>query len=317
MQFHLLDVPIHFHPTGEKVPVPVHIGVKGDGPCTILLLHGFGDNLHTWSPLIERLQDFELCGRSVRFVCPDLPGFGRSPVSRAFAADYFRNAAELALSIADRWPGDPLICVGNSLGGSVAFLALGVQARAQRTCRISGALLLSPATPRTRTPVFVRLVRTPTYRWLDSLSQRMGAESRHATAYKIAKLGARLELGPTVTPDPKWLNKLAEAYARDGAFQNMGLVAAHLWDALSGRVPEVDAWLEESRRVDCPIILARGEHDPMVSREELENLAEGRPRIRFEPLAGLSHAPQMEDAGRIAELVRELLDEVEQDASPT
>ena len=50
----------------------VHYTVTGDGQRTIVLLHGFSDNLTTWDRIVPRLAV------SHRVIAIDLPGFGRS-----------------------------------------------------------------------------------------------------------------------------------------------------------------------------------------------------------------------------------------------
>ena len=57
----------------EAAPSPVAIARSGDGPRSMVLIHGVGTNRSIWSRAIGTLER----GRTV--VAVDLPGFGDSP----------------------------------------------------------------------------------------------------------------------------------------------------------------------------------------------------------------------------------------------
>lgn len=94
----------------------------GDGPRTIVALHGFGSDASTsFGPLAERMA-----AGGYRFIAPDLPGFGRS--TRLDPADgrpfslqnYASFTAALASSLA---PGARVALVGHSMGAKIALTA--------------------------------------------------------------------------------------------------------------------------------------------------------------------------------------------------
>jgi pimeloyl-ACP methyl ester carboxylesterase len=82
----------------------------------LLLLHGLGGNLASWSPVIEPL----VAHREV--VALDMPGFGRSPALPAGVEPTARNLCAAVLDFYDTLglDGHPHLC-GNSLGGWVAI----------------------------------------------------------------------------------------------------------------------------------------------------------------------------------------------------
>lgn len=91
-----------------------HIRIGAGEP--LLLLHGLGGNLASWSPVIEPLA----AHREV--VALDMPGFGRSPALPAGVEPTARNLCAAVLDLYDTLglEGHPHIC-GNSLGGWVAI----------------------------------------------------------------------------------------------------------------------------------------------------------------------------------------------------
>lgn len=84
----------------------------GRGEKTLVFLHGWGGNHQSWRPIAERLKD--------KFVIYtlDLPGFGASPLPRAFdLADYAREVERFL----EAEKITKAVLVGHSFGGSVAI----------------------------------------------------------------------------------------------------------------------------------------------------------------------------------------------------
>jgi len=94
---------------------PIHRQVTGpeDAPA-LIMIHGFGSSLHTWSGWADRLEsDY----RVVRF---DLPGAGLSPPDPT--GDYSdERAIEIITALMDDLAFDKATLVGNSLGGRIAW----------------------------------------------------------------------------------------------------------------------------------------------------------------------------------------------------
>ena len=99
-------------PTMVQTPAgEVATWTAGEGPTTIVLVHGFGDNSAGWVAVATALA------QEHRVVVVDLPGHGRSDPDAAplaFATVY--DGLDGALSSID----GPLVLVGNSLGGWLA-----------------------------------------------------------------------------------------------------------------------------------------------------------------------------------------------------
>ncbi|MBI5549495.1 MAG: alpha/beta hydrolase [Deltaproteobacteria bacterium] len=95
-----------------RTPLDLRYKVAGEGPTTLVLLHGSFDRLETWDAVTPRLA------RTFRVVALDLLGFGetRNPLG-AYQPDALADGVVLAL---DGLGVQRAVIVGNSLGGAVA-----------------------------------------------------------------------------------------------------------------------------------------------------------------------------------------------------
>lgn len=86
----------------------------------MLLLHGFGDDLHTWDELVDEWDETVFVAR------PDLPGHGGSVNFGTEPADHTRDVAlglieNLVAGLAAQAGSDQVVLVGHSLGGYLAM----------------------------------------------------------------------------------------------------------------------------------------------------------------------------------------------------
>jgi pimeloyl-ACP methyl ester carboxylesterase len=90
----------------------------------LILIHGLGDEADTWRHLIPLLG-----AAGYRVLAPDLPGFGRSPVSRYSSLGRHRDAVlELAEAVSDADGGQGVVLIGSSMGAAAAEAAVLVSA---------------------------------------------------------------------------------------------------------------------------------------------------------------------------------------------
>jgi pimeloyl-ACP methyl ester carboxylesterase len=128
------DLP--YPPDTRKVTLPNGIQIayvdRGEGPYTLLLLHGLGTYLKAW------LHNTDALAMQSRCIAIDLPGYGKSskgdyPFSMSFFAEQVALFCEqLGLS--------KVVLVGHSMGGQIALtLAL------QKPTLVERLVLLAPA----------------------------------------------------------------------------------------------------------------------------------------------------------------------------
>src|SRR3712207_5134720 len=118
-----LDGPVHH----------VDFGGREDGPI-VVLVHGLGGSHMNWDLFAPLLTPH------ARVWAIDLPGFGRSePGGRS--ASVRSNVAVLHRFLAEV-VGEPVVLVGNSMGGMISLLAAG-----ERPDSVTGLVLLNAAIP--------------------------------------------------------------------------------------------------------------------------------------------------------------------------
>ncbi len=93
----------------------VHYCVTGAGEHTIVLLHGFSDNLTTWNRVVPPLAV------NHRVIAIDLPGFGNS--SRPWTRPLLPGYVDIVRAVLDAEDvSGPVSLMGNSMGAVVSLL---------------------------------------------------------------------------------------------------------------------------------------------------------------------------------------------------
>jgi len=131
---HMHDIPYPSDTKTVTLPSGIEIAYldRGEGPYTLLFIHGLGANLKAWQKNVDSLS------RHYRCIALDLPGYGKSgkgdyPYGMAFFAGEVR-------AFCDRLDLRNVVPVGHSMGGQVALtMAL------TDTSRLAGLALLAPA----------------------------------------------------------------------------------------------------------------------------------------------------------------------------
>ena len=231
----------------------VHEG--GAGEPLLMLLHGLGatgDVWAGWRPWLARRWPG-------RWLAPDLPGHGGSPPLAAYDFDGF--AAAVAGMVQ---PGARVVVLGHSLGGAVG---------------------LALASGRFSVPVQAVVGLGIKVVWADEDLDRARAAARRPPAWfasrdeaaarylRVSGLAGLIPAGePAVDAGLREQNGQWRLAMDPGAFA----VGA----------PDMGQLLARSR---APVTLARGEHDPMNTDEQLARL--GVPTVK---LAGLGHNAHVE-----------------------
>jgi pimeloyl-ACP methyl ester carboxylesterase len=227
----------------------------GVGEPLLVLLHGMGGTSDVWArcePLLAR-------GWPGRWVAPDLPGHGGSPRLDCYTFD------DLAASVADvlRRSLDgrqDIVVLGHSLGGVVG-LALAGSATDLAVRAIVGLGIKTRWSEAELARAKELAQRPPT--WFASRDE---AAARHLRVSGLADLlpvdDPAVDAGLLQAADGRWRLAMDPAVFAIGAPDMRGLVT----------------------RARARVILARGEHDAMVTDEDLTQL--GSPMVT---LSGVGH----------------------------
>ncbi|MEV1147287.1 alpha/beta fold hydrolase [Micromonospora sp. NPDC049799] len=235
-----------------------------DGRPVLLLLHGMGATGEVWlpsAPLLERRW-------AGRWLAPDLAGHGWSPPLPAYS--FTGLADRLAGSLA---PTDRLVVLGHSLGGVVG-LALAARTAGLPVDAVVGLGIKAVWSPGELAKAGDLAARPVTW-----FAGRDEAARRYLRVSGLAGL---------LAPD----HPVVEAGLRqvDGRWRlAMDPVAFGVGE------PDLAALLAAA---DVPVVLARGENDPMVSDAQLKEFG-----VPVATLPGLGHNAHVEDPEAVLALV--------------
>jgi pimeloyl-ACP methyl ester carboxylesterase len=246
------------------MPADLRVQHGGSGQPLLVLLHGLGatgDVWASWRPLLARRWPG-------RWLAPDLPGHGGSPPLDGYSFDGF--AAAVAGTVQR---GDRVVVLGHSLGGAIG---------------------LALASGRFGVPVQAVIGLGIKVDWTDEdLARAQAVASRPMAWYasrdeaaarylRVSGLAGLLRADdPAVQAglreqDGQWRLAMDPAVFAVGAPDMAGLLA----------------------RSEAAVTLARGEHDPMNTDQQLAGL--GAPAVT---LPGLGHNAHVESPERVITLI--------------
>jgi pimeloyl-ACP methyl ester carboxylesterase len=255
--------------------------LEGDG-VPIVMFHGYADSADTWRQMLA-----QLARRGHRAVAVDLPGFGTAdrlthdpilPQLDAFAAAAARYAAGR--------PRQPVIAIGNSLGGCVSL-----RLAERHADWLAGVVGIAPAGLEMTRLVYL-IQRDPVLHSLLALPAPVpGVVIRAA----VARLYRQLAFANPAAIDPKVVSAFTYHH-RDRSR------VAHYLDTAHRMLPELNAPFE-LERIAARVLLVWGDRDRLVFHRGAKRLLEAVPDSRLELLEGIGHCPQVEAPERVTELL--------------
>ena len=235
----------------------------------MLLLHGLGATGGVWRGVLDNWRTTSL----PHAVAPDLPGHGAA----AWASPYsFARHAEALLPLLEAFD-RPVPVVGHSMGGVVALeLAVLAPARVSRVVGLGIKVSWPPEDAARALAVAERPVAT--------------YDTRDAAVERFLRVSGLVGL---VAPDDPMVD--GAVVDREVAGAGSGWRLAQDPRTFGVGVPDVAGLLAASA---CPVVLARGEHDPMVTHEQLAELVPDPVT-----LTGLGHNAHVEDPTAVLALL--------------
>jgi pimeloyl-ACP methyl ester carboxylesterase len=262
----------------------IHVfGRGGRGPL-LLFLHGFPSSSYDWRPLLDLETEHAA-------LAPDFLGFGLSEKPRDH--DYTLHwQADLVEELVRREPeAGPVFIVAHDMGTSVATELIARDLEGSLGLDITGVLLLNGS--------MIQDAASPT------LGQRL---LRSAVGPLFSRLSSerffRQQFGSIFSPGHPLTDEEAEdqwALVCAGGGRTLNHKTIRYMEE---RFRHAERWHGALRDWPRPLSLAWGMLDPVATERVLGAVAELRPAAGVTRFEDLGHYPQIEDAQRVADVLR-------------
>lgn len=259
----------------------------GEGPQTVVLVHGFLCSVETWAHTIPPLAEHR------RVIAVDVPGYGRSAAPKLpYSFDYY---AEFLVDFLDHLRLEAPILVGHSMGGMIATLLA-----IRHPSRVERLVLVAPSVGQYLAAGF-RLLTVPFLgEWL--LKPPRGRD-------EVAR-----SLNELAFDDYEWpeetLKRFFEIWSRkdsrDAALRLLrGYLRAFRFTTAWKRIEtELNANLPA---ITHPTLLCWGTQDTTVSVEAAQLYREALPNLEYVEYDRCRHMPPIEHPGEFVERVEGFL----------
>ena len=260
----------HLWPVPDEPVAGLRVYSGGEAGPVLLLVHGLGATAEVWTG-VGALAEQRWPGC---WIAPDLPGHGGSARSESEPYTFAGMAAALADVVAATAPDQPVTVLGHSLGG-----VLGLQLAATRPAPVPVTAVVGVGIKVAWTEPELERAAALADRPAAAFPTRAEAIDRHL---RISGLAGLLQ-----PDDPRLVPGVVEA---DGSWRL----------ALDQRTFAVGAppMAELLAAAACPVTLAAGEHDHMVTMDQMRALVPDPVR-----LDGLGHNAHVEDPAAIWALI--------------
>ena len=262
---------------------PVHYLDFGGEGTPVVMVHGLGGNALNWMDVGPSLA------RRHHAVALDLAGFGQTPL-------YNRSAtvganAELVRGFIEKVFDEPVVLMGNSMGGHISILVAADQPEL-----VSRLVLVDPAVP----GVHVRRPEPPMLGVMAALSVPGLAENlldRRLKSVSAEQL-VRETLALVCADSSRLSHQIVDAHVqltreRAGLGSQNQRAFLQATRSLGLRMADPRFW-PHARQVKAPVLVIHGELDrliPVAAARELVNRLRG---WELEVLEGVGHVPMME-----------------------
>ncbi|TDO64101.1 pimeloyl-ACP methyl ester carboxylesterase [Kribbella sp. VKM Ac-2571] len=257
-----------------------------------LFVHGMGGSSLNWTALGLLLND------TIRGIAPDLPGFGRTPLSGVTGIS---EQADVLIQLLEREYDEPVHVFGNSMGG-----ASSVALAAQRPDLVASLTLVSPALPHPRVSAsalwFTALATPRIGPAVLERTQRLPFDQRFQASLAMV-FGDPRSLPPEVRAAYE-----EELHRRDtdpwGRQATVEAARSILRSSLAR--PRRSLWADAAR-VGCPVLLIYGGKDRLVDARIRTKAQRTFPNAHLLYLPQSGHVAQMEHPDQVARAFRHLI----------
>lgn len=262
---------------------PVHYLDYGGQGRPALLVHGLGGNALNWMAVAPRIAE------SYRVFAIDLAGFGQTPLFHRSAAVGANTA--LVHDFIERIVGEPVLLVGNSMGGHIAILEA-----AEHPDAVAALVLVDAAVPGARLrraePMMMGALAALS---LPGLGQAIfDRRIRRFEPEELVRQTLRLVCADASRVDPAVVAAhvtLTAERAHLGRQNTRAFVQA--FRSIGYRVADPRFWAK-LRRVQAPALIIHGRLDRIVPLSASLELKRRRPDWKLEVIEGVGHVPMLE-----------------------
>jgi pimeloyl-ACP methyl ester carboxylesterase len=273
---------------------PVHyIDFGGEG-LPVVMVHGLGGNALNWMAVGPGLSQHH------RAIALDLTGFGQTPLFHR-SATVGANAS-LVHSFIEQVIGEPVILMGNSMGGHIAIVEAADHPRWVRAL-----ILVDPAIPG------VRMIRPQAGLLGVAAALSIPGLAEIVLDRRVRELGAERLVKQTinvVAADPTRIDPaVIEAHVeltRERA--NLGRQYSRAFlqatRSLGLRMADPRFWTKV-KRVQAPTLVVHGDQDRLIPISAAQDLVRRRPDWTLEVFEGVGHVPMMETPEQFLRVVNQ------------
>ncbi|WP_087722290.1 alpha/beta fold hydrolase [Pandoraea sp. PE-S2T-3] len=252
--------------TAASTPAPAFRSA-GEGPLTLVLLHGIGGNRNVWP---AQFDTFTRDGH--RVVAWDMPGYGESPMPAIATMAALADSLRALLDALTKTGASRFVLVGHSMGGMVAQELM---ARGEPSTRDVAALVLCGTSPAFGKP--------------DGDFQREFVRQRTApldAGKTLRQMAEAIVPGMLGEPD-----EATRASAHAIAVDAMGALTP---DAYRAALQALVGFEQRAAlaRLAVPVLLIAGEHDTNAPPKVMARMAEAivnAPTVRYVCLPRAGH----------------------------
>ncbi len=254
-----------------------HVLVIGDGR-PVVMLNGIGVPAAMWAPLMARLD-------GVTQYAVDLPGYGLTDSTPAFANDLCTNAVRFLTEVLDGLGLDQPVVVANSLGSLWAsWLAIDHPDRVAALAHIGCPAVVFD----TSAPLPMRLLAA---RPLGRLMMKLRPPSERQVE-QLAKMVNEHPLPPEIA-------RLILTTERLDHFEDTFLAMLNRLVRLRGNRPNLALTADHLARIQAPTLLVFANNDPMGAAPIGRRMADAMAGAELHIVNG-GHAPWLHQADQIA-----------------
>jgi pimeloyl-ACP methyl ester carboxylesterase len=275
---------------------PVHFVDFGGEGTPLVMVHGLGGNAMNWMAVGPEFA------KTHHAVALDLAGFGRTPLFRRSAA--VGANAQLVHRFIQEVIGEPVVLMGNSMGGHIAILEAADHPR-----WVSALVLVDPAIPgvhvRRPAPAMLGVMAALTIPGLAEIV--LDRRVRMLGPERLVQETMALVVADQSRVDPALLDAHVQLTRERG---NLGRQSSRAFmqatRSLGLRMADPRFWTRV-KKISAPTLVVHGNLDRLIPLAAARDLLRRRPDWGLEVIEGVGHVPMMETPELFVRVVNQWL----------